>query len=380
MIWYQGAPAPLTLRLLTPLYAAALALRRGLYAAGLLRSTRLPVPVIVIGNISVGGTGKTPLTAWLAGELAALGLRVGIVLRGYGGAGGAPQRVTAASAPGAVGDEAVVLARRAPAMVAVGRVRAAAARLLIDAGAQLVLADDGLQHLALRRDVEIAVIDGVRGFGNGRLLPAGPLREPRARLLRLAAVVQNGGEQLRFPDALRMELAGDRLLPVAGAGASRPLAELRGQRVHGVAGIGNPLRFFTQLRAEGLDVIEHAHPDHHRFAARDLQFGDELPVLMTEKDAVKCRDFAGPRCWYLPVTARFDAAGRRQLLEKIIMDARLLDILVCPLCKGPLQHVRASHELVCIADRLAFPVRDGIPVMLEEEARVLAADDPLLRR
>jgi tetraacyldisaccharide 4'-kinase len=283
-----------------------------------------------------------------------------------------------------------LLARRTGALVAAGRDRVAAAELLIAAGAQLILADDGLQHLRLRRDATLAVIDGQRGFGNGRLLPAGPLREPRAALARVGVVVQNGGVELHYPTALRMQLSGNQLLPVsagdgtATAGAAtaavRPLAALRGQSVHAVAGIGNPARFFTQLRAAGLDPIEHAYPDHHAFAAADIRFADALPVLMTEKDAVKCRGLADERHWYLPVAAVFAPNDRQQLLRRIIMDARLLDILVCPLCKGPLQNARASNELVCMADRLAFPVRDGIPVMLEEEARVLGADDPLLKR
>jgi tetraacyldisaccharide 4'-kinase len=379
-IWYQGAPAPYTLRLLSVLFAAVAALRRRCYALGLLRSVQLPVPVVVVGNITVGGTGKTPVSAWLAGEFAQLGLRVGIVLRGYGGAGAAPALVTAVSDARQVGDEAVLLAQSSGALVAVGRERAAAATRLIDAGAQLIIADDGLQHLRLRRDVELAVIDGERGFGNRRLLPAGPLREPVAALARVAAVLQNGGIEPHWPGALRLQLAGHELQPVAGGATSRPLGALRGQRVHAVAGIGNPARFFALLRAAGLEPIEHPFPDHHRFAAAEIRFDDTLPVLMTGKDAVKCRAIADQRHWFLPVTVVMEPEARRQLLRRIIMDARLLDILVCPLCKGPLQHIRDRQELVCMADRLAFPVRDDIPVMLEEEARVLGADDPLLKR
>jgi tetraacyldisaccharide 4'-kinase len=216
------------------------------------------------------------------------------------------------------------------------------------------------------------------------LLPAGPLREPVSRLQRVSAVVQNGGEQLVVPGALRMQLTGERLWPVAAATPdtvrSVSLADFSGQTVHALAGIGNPARFFALLRAAGLAVREHEFPDHHPFAPGEIAFADTLPVLMTEKDAVKCRSFAADRHWFLPVSAQFAAVDRQQLLRRLLMDARLLEILVCPLCKGPLRNERARNELVCAADRLAFPVRDGIPVMLEEEARVLAADDPLLQR
>ena len=160
------------------------------------------------------------------------------------------------------------------------------------------------------------------------------------------------------------------------------LGDLAGQRVHAVAGIGNPERFFAGLRAAGLELLAHPFPDHHRYAAHELQFGDALPVIMTEKDAVKCQAFAPDRCWYLPVTASFAMADERELLRRIFMDARLLDILACPLCKGPLRlsdHA-GGEVLVCRADRLAFPVRDGIPVMLEEAAQQLNSDDPLLER
>lgn len=385
-IWYQGGPAPLSLRPLSWLFGLLVWLRRGLYRVGVLRTERLPVPVIVVGNLTVGGTGKTPLTLWLAGELRALGLRPGIVLRGYGGRASAPQLVDADADAVSVGDEALLLARRSGCPVAVGRDRVAAARLLLGQGVQLIIADDGLQHLRLGRDVGIAVIDGVRGFGNGRLLPAGPLREPVSALARAALVVQNGGEGSRYPGALRMQLAGELLLPLqappgaTGAAHGLPLAQWRGRSVHAVAGIGNPERFFASLRAAGLELRPHAFADHHAFSAADLAFGDDLPVLMTEKDAVKCRSCAGPQHWYLPVTAQFAAGERLALLRRVIMDARLLEFLVCPLCKGPLHYERAAQELVCNADRLAFPVRDGVPVMLEEEARPLAADDPLLRR
>ncbi len=377
--WYQGAVPPWWTRPLSALFALIVRLRRAAYARGWLRSGRPACPVIVIGNITVGGTGKTPLTIWLVNELQSCGLRVGVVLRGYRGTAPGPLLLDDDTDAASAGDEAVLIRRRTGCQVAVDSNRLRAARLLEQADVQLIIADDGLQHLALQRDLEIAVIDGARGFGNGRLLPAGPLREPVSRLDSLALLVQNGGEFLRDPRALRMQLAAQPLRALAGA-AAMPLEQLHGHAVHAVAAIGHPQRFFATLRAAGLSVREHGFPDHHRFNAAELQFGDALPVLMTEKDAVKCCAFTLPQHWYLPVTVQFAAHERQTLLGRVFMDARLLDILACPVCKGPLQHERAQSLLVCRADRLAFPIRDGVPVMLEEEARQLSSDDPLLDR
>jgi len=226
----------------------------------------------------------------------------------------------------------------------------------------------------------------MRGFGNGMLLPAGPLREEAARVSRATSIVLTGAGVAPSPDlarqATRMSLDGGLLLPVNGVDGARVLGDFAGQRVHAVAGIGNPERFFAGLRAAGLEIIAHAFPDHHRYTAAELQFGDALPVIMTEKDAVKCQACAPQHCWYLPVTASFALADERALLGRILMDARLLDILACPLCKGPLRRAddASGPVLICRADRLAFPVRDGIPVMLEEAARQLAPTDPLLER
>ena len=391
-IWYGGATAPWWLRALSAVFGMLVRARRALYARGWCRAIRVAVPVIVVGNINVGGTGKTPLVIWLAGRLAALGLPVAVVSRGYGRRG---RRglvpLLASSSANEVGDEPLVIARRAQCPVYVGSDRVRAAQAAIAAGAAVVIADDGLQHLRLARDVEVALADTQRGFGNGALLPAGPLREPATRLDTVSAVVwsvESFGpgagqrwEPLQRP-GLRMLLAGSELQAVGSSGRGCALASLAGQRVHAVAGIGNPRRFFASLRAAGLQPIEHPFPDHHHYRAADLQFADTLPVIMTEKDAVKCHAFAPAQCWYLPVTARFAPGDENALLGRILMDARLLDILVCPLCKGPLRLASeaAGKVLVCRADRLAYPVRDGIPVMLEEEARLLESTDPLLER
>jgi tetraacyldisaccharide 4'-kinase len=307
------------------LFGVLVRVRRRAYARGWLPSHRLQLPVIIVGNLSVGGSGKTPLVIWLVTQLRSAGYSPGVVLRGYGGSAARHERpllVESGSDTRLVGDEAVLLCARTAAPVVVCRDRVRAARLLVDQGVTVIVSDDGLQHLALARDFEIAVIDGERGLGNGYLLPAGPLREPPERLAQVDAVVVNGEGSFRArPEGSRgtftMRLTGERLLPLAGDSAPAPLSSLAGRRVHAVAGIGHPQRFFAHLRAAGLAVIEHPFPDHHRYRAEELAFGDELPVLMTEKDAVKCRALAGPNHWYLPVTASFVEAEATVLLGRL---------------------------------------------------------------
>ena len=392
-VWYERQRAPIWLRVLSPVYGAIVRFRAWLYARAGLRSVNVGVPVIVVGNVTVGGTGKTPLVIWLAGRLRAMGLPVAVVTRGYGRNNSRRVtsdvlRVDASCRADDVGDEALLISRRAGCAVYVCRDRVAASQAAIADGARFIIADDGLQLLRLRRDVEIALVDAQRGLGNGALLPAGPLREAATRLASVDAVVLTGAgvgpgvAAAILAGAVRMGLVGEMLQAVNGVAIERTLRSFAGQRVHALAGIGNPGRFFATLEAAGLEVTPHRFPDHHRYAAADLQFDDEFPLIMTEKDAVKCQAFAPAHCWCLPVSAVFAVADERALLRRILMDARLLDILACPLCKGPLRLADdpSGKVLVCRADRLAFPVRDGIPVMLEEEARQLESTDPLLER
>src|SRR5689334_7549335 len=301
-------------------------LRSILYRLGLRHIARVGVPVIVVGNLTVGGTGKTPLVAWLAQHLAACGMRVAIVSRGYGGRARGVNRVTVHSRASEVGDEPLLLAKRSQATVFIGKDRVAAAKAAVADRADIVISDDGLQHLALKRDCEIVVIDGQRGFGNGCLLPRGPLRESPGRLRRVNAVVVNGaltrpGFQLpRFVEETRLQMnlrPGD-AWPVRGGASLRSLASFRGTGAHAVAAIGNPQRFFDMLRNAGLTIYEHPMPDHHPFKPGDLNFGDSLPVVMTEKDAVKCAAFADERCWFVPVTAEFSEAESRRLIDVVL--------------------------------------------------------------
>jgi tetraacyldisaccharide 4'-kinase len=297
--WYGQGRLPWWCRPLAALYGAVVRLRRFGYRRGWLRSEKLPVPVIVVGNLTVGGTGKTPLTIALAEALRARGRRPGVVSRGYGGSRREPLLLGERPVAAEVGDEPCLI-RASGVPVAVGRDRPAAARLLLEAGCDVLLADDGLQHYRLARDVEICVIDGARRFGNGRLLPLGPLREPLSRLRGVDFRVCNGGDAGDGEVPMRLEGGVARALA---DGREQPLAALRGQRVHAVAGIGHPRRFFDSLRAQGIEVIEHPFADHHAFAPAELAFGDDLPLLMTAKDAVKCRGFARDGWWSVPVRA-----------------------------------------------------------------------------
>ncbi len=301
-IWYGAASPPLWLRALVPVYRGLRASHRAPYALGWRKPVRLPVPVVVVGNVTVGGTGKTPLVIALVDALRARGHTPGVISRGYGASASTPRLIDDDSDAASFGDEPVLIAQASGAPVAVGRNRVAAAKLLLARHAcDVIVADDGLQHYPLFRNVEICVIDGARRFGNGLLLPAGPLREPLTRLDRVDFRICNDG--VAHAGEIPMRLVGDTAVALGDASRNRSLREFAGQRVHAVAGIGNPARFFSMLRAAGIDAIEHAFPDHHVFSQTDLAFGDELPVLMTQKDAVKCRAFAGAALWYVPVCA-----------------------------------------------------------------------------
>ncbi len=297
------------------LFGALVWLRRHAYSAGWLSRERAGVPVVVVGNLFAGGSGKTPLVLWIVEWLKSHGWTPGVVSRGYGARVKVPRAADAGSSPAEVGDEPVLIAARGRCPVWVGADRVGAARALRARHPEVdvLVLDDGLQHYRLARDVEIAVVDA-RGFGNGFLLPAGPLREPPARLRTVDAVVVRGKNAV---EGYAMRLEGDRLYRLGDASERRYANEFAGQRVHAVAGIGDPSRFFADLARLGLEVVPHPFPDHHPYRANDLEFGDDAPVVMTEKDAVKCFPYARPHHWVLPVSAVLDPAFGEWLVEKL---------------------------------------------------------------
>ncbi|AXK71637.1 tetraacyldisaccharide 4'-kinase [Lysobacter sp. TY2-98] len=317
--WYGDAPVPLAARAIEPLYRFITRTRAAMYARGLLRRRRAGAPVLVVGNITAGGTGKTPLTIALVERLRAAGWTPGIATRGYGREGKEPLWVDAATPAQLAGDEPVLIAHRTGAKVRVDGDRARAAAELVRAGCDVIVCDDGLQHYRLARDIEIEVIDGARRYGNGRMLPAGPLREPASRATHCDFRVVNlgdGGQSEPEFGEWPMRLTVDDAMPLHGR-RPRPLAAFAGQRVHAVAGIGDPSRFFNTLKSRGIAVVPHAFADHYAYRAEDLAFASALPILMTEKDAVKCAAFAPDDSYAVPITAGLPEAFWTSLLDRL---------------------------------------------------------------
>ena len=323
--WLHRGPLASALWPLSILFRLLASLRRGLFRLGVLKSERLPVPVVVVGNIFIGGTGKTPLTIWLAQQLREAGLRPGVISRGHGGAGEQARAVHAQAQAREVGDEPLLIAARAGCPVVVARRRADAGRHLLELHPEVdvLIADDGLQHYALQRDVEVLLFDG-RAVGNGWTLPAGPLREPPSR--RRDVTVVNTPEltpvlaQAVGGRPYQMRLAGDHAERLGDPSQRAALGEFKGRRVLAAAGIGNPGRFFAMLRGAGLAVEELALPDHHDFLDDPFRAVEADVILITEKDAVKCRQLENinndPRLWVVPVAAQIDPALAAQIVEK----------------------------------------------------------------
>ena len=312
--WYGGSGRGRWLLPLAWLFAGIARLRRASYACGLLRPYRSRRAVVVVGNITVGGAGKTPFVLWLGAALARKGLRAGVATRGYGSAEGGPRRVTNADSATSAGDEPTLIHRRLGVPVAIAGRRADAVRLL-EPDCDVILCDDGLQHYALARDVEIVVVDGARAFGNGRRLPAGPLREAASRLDEADAVVVNGPGFERS-GAIRMALEPAAVVSLAD-GSRRPLADFAGREVVAAAAIGNPDRFFAMLRSHGLAIETRTLPDHARFTPELAGAGRGKPLLLTEKDAVKCDGAGWADAWYVEVTAGVDADAGEALIGLI---------------------------------------------------------------
>lgn len=315
--WLRISPWHILLVPLSWLFFLLSTSRRLCYRCSILRSYQLNTPIIVVGNITVGGTGKTPLVIWLVEQLRHAGFTPGIISRGYGVSNQQSIEVFPDSSASDVGDEPLLLAGRADCPVFVNQDRVAAAKSLLQAypACDVIISDDGLQHYRMQRDIELLVVDAVRGFGNGLLLPAGPLREPRSRLKQVDAVIYNG-KATDF-SGFQMELRPTVLRQVQDPSVTVSLSELANVPVKAVAGIGNPQRFFQQLRDMSLLIEEYAFSDHHAFQPEDLAFAADAAVLMTEKDAVKCAAFAKPNWWYLPVDAVVDKALADYIIQKL---------------------------------------------------------------
>lgn len=316
-IWQSKQGPAKFLRPVSWLYCAVVVGRRLAYYLKIKKTARIAAPVIVIGNLTVGGTGKTPLVAWLTNYLKEHGYRPGIISRGYGGkARHWPQQVRPDGDPVAVGDEAILISKRTACPMAVGPERIISGRELLQyhPTCNIIISDDGLQHYAMHRDIEVAVIDGKLRFGNGYCLPAGALREPIKRLHKVDFIVANGqAEKGEYAMHYRITEA----CSLQDSSVSRALEQFKGQTVHAVAGIGHPERFFNQLTELGLKVIAHPFPDHFFYSAQDLEFGDTKPVLMTEKDAVKCKRFAKDHHWYVPVAVEVQETFGKAILKKL---------------------------------------------------------------
>lgn len=307
--WYAGHPALGLLRPLEWLYRAVVQRKRARFLAGEGEIYRAPVPVVVVGNITVGGTGKTPMILWLIEHCRRQGLRVGVVSRGYGAQPPHwPWRVQADQTASVAGDEPLLIVQRSrvPLVIDPDRSRAVTA-LLMTESLDLILSDDGLQHYRLARDLELVLIDAARGLGNRRCLPAGPLREPVERLQSVDALLYNGAAS--DPEGGYAFSLQPRALINLRSGEQRPLSHFPpGQALHAVAGIGNPQRFFNTLEGLHWRPVAHAFADHAPYSAELLAFSPALPLVMTEKDAVKCRAFAADDWWYLAVDAEPSSA------------------------------------------------------------------------
>ena len=316
--WYSSGPLAFFLWPLSWLYCIVATMRGVIQRRSVKPLDQRDTPVIVVGNISVGGTGKTPMVIWLVNLLKAYGMNPGIVSRGYKGTADSwPQRVSPRSNPVVVGDEAVIISQQTGRPMYTGPDRVACInKMTSENHIDIIISDDGLQHYKMPRDIEIIMIDGVRRFGNQLCLPAGPLRETTRRLEKADFLVTTGSDKTLGPE-YSMQLIGKELINIRNPHKRKLLRDFRDEPVHAVAGIGYPPRFFSALSAVGLKVVMHPFKDHHVFSPNDFRFKNKFPVIMTEKDAVKCKHLAGEDFWYLPVKAKLGHDFGSALIKKL---------------------------------------------------------------
>lgn len=392
LYWHRITPLHIILWPFSLFFRLFLAFKRLLYRLGILHSVKISVPIIVIDSITVNDAGKTSLVIWLIHLLKAFGLHPGIISRGYSENYGSPLAVTLSSKPGIVGNKSLLMAYLSksicPIWIGHDRVKVAQALLTAHPECNVLICDDGLQDVRLQRDFEIVVLDQSKlSFGNGLILPAGPLRDSLSYLNKVDAVVMNekssrlsihnvGNEIKTF----HMRPANEYFINLLNPDVHSEISTFKGKSIHVITDINHSHDFLEQLSYLKLNVKSHSVINNDPFIKKNLQIPDAEIILLREEDAVKCLDQANERFWVLHEEITINIGLREIILKKLrekFMDPKLLDILVCPLCKGPLIYKKNEKELICKPDRLAFPIRDGIPVMLEEEARKLPAEEEI---
>lgn len=389
LYWHRITPFHLILWPLSLIFIIFLALKRLLYRLDMLHSVKLPIPIIVVDSITVGDAGKASLVIWLVNLLKAFGLCPGIISRGFSENYASPIPVTILSKASFVGNKSLLLAYQSkgacPIWVGHEREKVAQALLATHPECNVLICDDGLQDLRLQRDLEIVVVDiSKQNFGNGLILPAGPLRDSLTRLDKADAVVMNEKSSKLSIDTgshvrtFRMRPESEYFVNLLNPSNHSPVSAFKDKSIHVISDIAHAQDFLDKLKYLKLNVGSHSYLNNHPLTREGLQSLNAEIILMREEDAVKYLNLANEKFWVLHEEISFDIGLREIILNKLrerFMDPKLLDILVCPLCKGPLVYKKNEKELICKPDRLAFPIRDGIPVMLEEETRTLAAEE-----
>ena len=392
LYWHRITPLHIILWPFSLFFRLLLTFNRLLYRLGVLHSVKTTVPIIIVDSITVNDAGKTSLVIWLINLLKAFGLHPGIISRGYSENYGSPLAVTLSSKPSIVGNKSLLMAYQSrsicPIWIGHDRVKVAQALLRAHPECNVLICDDGLQDLRLQRDLEIVVVDNSKlSFGNGLILPAGPLRDSLSRLNKVDAVVMNekssrlsinnvGNETKIF----HMRAGNEYFINLLNPNIHSKISTFKDKFIHVITDINHSHDFLEQLKYLKLNVGSHSVINNHPFIKKNSQLPDTEIILLREEDAVKCLDQANEKFWVLHEEIAIDIGLREIILKKLrekFMDPKLLDILVCPLCKGPLIYKKNQKELICKPDRLAFQIRDGIPVMLEEEARILPAEEEI---